>query len=275
MLFRYWDHIRDWVLLAVFLLVSVVMMLAHNDPMLRGMRAVSLEVTGYVEARIASAGQFVRAIDENEFLRRENITLNSQLARLRAARLENEQLTAALAFQEDTTYEKVAARIITKDIFGQNNFLTLDVGRNSGVEVDMPVVDERGILGRVVLVSARHSRVMPYLNTGFHVPATIQSLFAVGMISWPGVRSDALLLEDIAKTVNVEVGQLVVTSRESGIFPAGYPVGTISAVANRPGENALSIDVRPISPLHRAQYAFVLLHTIDPERAQLEAEQLR
>ena len=273
--FRLWDRIRDWVILATLLLSSVVMMLAQNDPMLRGMRGVSLEITSWVEARFAWVGQFFRALDENEVLRRDNIELSSQLARLREARLENERLALALAFQQDSAYQKVAARIITKDIFGQDNSLTLDVGRADGVETGMAVVDEKGILGRVIFVSTHYSRVMPYLNTEFHVPAKIQPLQAVGIISWPGSRSDVLLLENVVKTEPVEAGQRVVTSRASSVFPPGYPVGLIDSVANRPGENLLEIHVRPASPLNTAQHAFVILQKVDPERARLEVQQVR
>ena len=273
--FRLWDRIRDWVILSALLLGSVVMMLAQNDPLLRGMRGVSLEVTSWVEARFAWVGRFFRAIDENEVLRRDNIELSSQLARLREARLENEKLRQLLAFHQDSTYQKVAARIIAKDIFAQQNFLTLDVGSDDGVETGMAVVDDQGILGTVIFVSRHYSRVMPYLNTEFHVPAKIQPLQAEGMISWPGSRPDVLVLEHVAKTELVEAGQLVVTSRASSVFPPGYPVGHVDSVATRPGENLLEIHVRPTAPLNTAQHAFVILHKLNPERVGLEAERLR
>lgn len=273
--FRLWDRVRDWAVLCVLLLSSLFMMLAQNDPMLRGMRSVSLEVTSWVEARFSWVGRFFRAIDENEVLRRDNIALSSQLARLREARLENEKLRQLLVFHEDSTYQKVAARIIAKDIFAQENYLTLDVGQEDGVGPGMAVVDDKGILGTVIFVSAHYSRVMPYLNTEFHVPAKIQPLQAEGMISWPGSRPDMLILENVVKTERVEAGQLVVTSTSSGVFPPGYAVGRVDSVANKPGENLLEIHVRPTAPLNTAQHAFVILHRLNPEQSLLEAQRLR
>ncbi len=273
--FRLWDRIRDWVILAALLLSSVVLMLAQNDPMLRGLRGASLEITSWVEARFAWVGQFFRAIDENEVLRRDNIELSSQLARLREAQLENERLKRLLVFHQDSSYQKIAARIIRKDIYGQENFLTLDVGRADGVAPGMPVVDEKGILGMVVFISEHYSRVLPYLNTEFHVAAKIQPLQADGMISWPGSRPNMLVLENIVKTEPVEKGQLVVTSLSSSIFPPGYLVGEIDSVANRPGENLLEIHVRPASPLSTAQHAFVILQQPDLEQERLEVQSLR
>jgi len=270
--FRLWDRIRDWVILSVLLLSSKVIMLAQNDPMLRGMRSVSLEVTSWVEARFARVGHFYRALDENEILRRDNIDLSSQLARSREARLENERLRKLLHFRDSSAQTMVAARIIDKNIFGPNNFLLLDVGRADGIEAAMAVVDEKGILGTVILVSEHYSRVMPYLNTDFHVPGKIQPLQAVGIVSWPGSRYDVLVLENVVKTELVEPGQLVVTG-SSVFFPPGYPIGRIDSVAKRPGENLLEIHLSPAAPLNTADHAFVILHKPDPERASLEEAQ--
>ncbi len=61
--FRLWDRIRDWVILTMLLLSAIVMMLAQNDPMLRGLRGVSLEVTSWVEARFAWVGGFFLALE--------------------------------------------------------------------------------------------------------------------------------------------------------------------------------------------------------------------
>ncbi len=255
-------------------MASVLLMVSKNDPLLRGLRTTSLRLTGAVEARIAWAGHFLRAQSENQTLRRANTELSSQVQLLREARVENERMSAALGLREAATYEMVAARIVAKDIYGLHNFLTLDIGSSSGVELDMPVVNEDGILGRVVLVSSNYCRVLPFLNTEFHVPAKILPILAVGMISWSGTRPDRLALEDVVKTEAVEIGQTVVTSWESGIFPPGYTVGTVASFTTSPGDNVYEISVAPAASLQTAQYAFVLLYKADSERSSLEAQQL-
>ena len=272
--FRLWDRIRDWVVLAVLLVSAVGVMLMQNEPLLRGLRATALEATSAVEARFAWVGRFSRALDENEALRRENIEFSSELARLREARLENERLRNLLAFRDSTTYPMVGARIVSKDIYEDDNYLTLDVGRVDCVKVDMAVVDERGILGKVVFVSENYSRVMPYLNTRFRAPAKVQELGATGLIRWGGTRSDGLTLDHVVKTEPVEPGQLVVTSGYSAIFPPGYPIGRVDSVALRAGRNVLDILVSPLASLDTAEHAFVILTRPDPERLELEERRL-
>lgn len=267
-----WDRIRDFVVLFVMLLVALLFMLNANEQMLRGFRVAALEITGSIEKRIAWAGQLVFAVRDNVRLRRENVQLTSELSRLRVAREENTRLLDLLGFRADSVYQLAPARIVAREPYGQSNFFTLDVGQRKGVAVDMAVINENGILGRIVHVSANYSRVMPYLNTEFHVPAMIEPLFAVGMISWPGSRQDVLVLEDVVQTEPVEAGQMVVTHEASGIFPPNIPVGTVSEVRMRPGLNAWDIEVRPASPLHSARFAFVVLRQVDEERVALEAE---
>jgi rod shape-determining protein MreC len=136
----------------------------------------------------------------------------------------------------------------------------------------MGVVDERGILGRVVLTSAHYCRVISYLNTDFRVAAKVQPLQAFGIVRWDGDRLDRLLMEHVIRTEPVEKGHLVVTSGYSEAFPEGYPIGEVDSVYAPPGENQLTIYLIPTAPLNRAEHAFVLLHHPEPERTELEAE---
>lgn len=267
-----WLRIRDWVLLTGLLVVSTVVMLVRNEPLLRGLRGFALETTAWVETGFSFVGRYVRALDENSRLREENIHLSSELARAREALIENRRLTTLLAVQDSLDYPLLPARIISKDLTRQQNYFTLDVGANEQVKVGMAVVDAAGILGRVVLVTPHYSQVMSYLNTEFFVPAKVQPSQAQGLIRWDGERTDRLLLEHVVKTDSIFSGQLVVTSGYSMYFPPGFPIGRIDSVTIRPGKVELQVQVTPLAPLSRAEHAFVLLFTPDPERESIEVD---
>ncbi|NBC17771.1 MAG: rod shape-determining protein MreC [Bacteroidetes bacterium] len=250
-------------------------MLSVNTPVLRSLRALTLDWTSSVEARFAWVGTFFRALNENQELRRENIALASEVARSREARLENAQLRSMLRFEQRSSFPLLPARIVARDLFGQQNHVTLNVGRRDSVEVGMAVVTERGILGKVILVGDAYSSVMPLLNTDFRVPAKVQPLQTSGILRWPGTDPTQLLLEHIVKTEPVEVGQLVVTSGESSVFPEGYPIGRVDSVAIKVGRNTLDLYVAPLVSLHVAPAAFVILQTKDPELAQFSEMPVR
>lgn len=267
---RFWERVRDRGLLFLLLAVSLLVLLNKNEPMIRGFRAAALEVTGSVETRFAWAGSFFRALDENERLRDANINLSSEVAKLREAEIQNERLTRMLALRDTTEIPMVSARIVGKEITQEQNFLTLDVGRDDSVAVGMAVVDDRGVIGKVVLVSASYALVMPYLNTEFRVSAKIQPDQVDGIVRWGGRNRMQLLMDHVVKTEDIRPNQWVVTSGYSSVFPPGYLIGTVDSTATRPGRNELQVYLTPAAPLHNADFVFVLLEKPDPERIDLE-----
>jgi rod shape-determining protein MreC len=260
----------DWLLLAALLFTATTIMVTQNAPLLRTLRAETMEWTAQVESTFAWMGRYLRVLERNDELRRENIRLSSQVARTRAVRQRNDELRRLLNLTDSSDASLRPARIVTKDIFQKNNFLTLDVGQDDGIAKGMPVVHESGIVGTVVLVNDHHARVMPFLNTDFRVPGTVLPLRAEGIVRWDGERLDRLQLDHVVKTEPVEAGQRVVTSGHSDIFPPGRRIGTVDSVAAPAGRNELQILLRPAVSLYKISHAVVILRTPDPEQRQLE-----
>lgn len=270
---KLWDRIGDWVILFLLLIIAGLFLQWRNEPAVRGLRARSLEAAAGIENRLAWVGDYLTALEENSRLRSDNIRLSSQLARSREAEIENDRLRRLLALRDTIAAETLAAEIISKDLTRQRNLLTINVGRNDGVEQDMAVVDERGVIGKVVLASSRFARVMPYLNTEMRIPAKVQPSESPGIVRWDGDRRDRLIMEHVVKTEPVKKGQLVVASGYSQVFPRGYPVGRIDSVLVRPGRIELILYVTPLSDVEHAEHVFVLLSRQDPERIDLEEQQ--
>lgn len=266
------DQPGDWLLLSALLLIAVGIMVTQNQPLLRTVRAHAMGWTAQVESTFAWMGRYLQALDRNDELRRENIRLSSETARTRSVRQRNKELSRLLELTDSSDAPVRPARIVTKDIFQQDNSLTLDVGRADGVTEGMPVVHEEGIVGTVVLVNDEYARIMPFLNTDFRVPGVIPSLQAEGIVRWDGNRLDRLQLDHVVQTEPVEAGQQVVTSGHSDVFPPGRRIGTVDSVAAPAGRNELQIYLRPAVPLYEITHAVVILRTPDPKRKSLEEE---
>jgi len=274
-MYQLWERLRDWFILALLLSVSVLVLFGQNEGLVKGLRAVALDVTAEVEAQFAWVGNFLRAVEENETLRRENITLSSEVARSRDALIENRRLREQMALQDTTDLHLTPARIVQRDITEQQNLLTLDKGTRDGVQEGMGVVSVQGIIGRVVLVSARYARVMPLLNTDLRVPARVQPSDAAGLVRWPGVNPERLLMEYVVRTEAVEVGDRIVTGHESEVFPPGYLIGRIEEIDQQPGQNQLLIHLRPAAELQQTHHVFVVNRLPDAELQALREEPLR
>lgn len=260
----------DWLLLGGLLLLATTLMITQNQPLLRTLRAQAMGWTAQVESTFAWMGRYLRVLERNDELRRENIQLSSKAARTRSVRERNEELKRLLNLTDSSDASLRPARIVTKDIFQKDNLLTLDVGRTDGVEEGMPVVHERGIVGTVVLVNDHYAQVMPFLNTDFRVPGAVLPLQAEGIVRWDGERLDRLHLDHVVKTEPVEAGQQVVTSGHSDIFPPGRRIGTVDSVASSPGRSELEIFLRPAVPLYEISHAVVILRVPDPDRQAVE-----
>jgi len=256
-----WDRLRDWLLLLGLLVISVAVLLTQNEPALKGMRAQALEITARVEVGFAWMGNFIRALDENDRLRAQNIRLSSEVARSRADLILNQRLRGLLALKDTSSLPLRPVHILSKNQL-QTSFI-IDAGKSQGIRPGMSVIDTRGILGIIQLVSKHYSEAISYRNTDFRVPGQIQPLLVDGIVSWEGKRQNKLLMELVVKTEPVRRGQLVVTSGYSGSFPAGYPIGTVDSVAVRQGRGELQIYVQPKAPLIDAIYAFVVLRKTD------------
>lgn len=272
---RLWERVRDYVLLAVLLIASLVLLLSKNEPFFRSARALALQATAPVEGTFSVTGRYSRALDENDDLRADNIRLAAEVARLREARNENDRLRALIAFRDSVDFSMVPARVVGKDITKQDNLLTIDAGARDSVRVGMAVIDERGIVGKVVLTSEDYSLVMPHQNTNFRVPAKIDLLKRDGVVRWDGLAYDRLLMEYVVKTEPVVRGQLVVTSGFSGTFPPGIPVGKVDSVFAAKGRNDLVIYLEPASSVSTVDYVYVLTDQVSPERQELEATSLQ
>jgi len=255
---RIWERTRDWVLLSVLIVSSLVVMLTVNEDMLRGLRARSLEATASIESLFAGLGRYVRALDENEVLRTQNIDLANQVALMRSAQAENQRLESMLALADTLNYEVLAARVSAKDITSERNFLTIDVGREDGIEENMAVIDPSGIVGKVTLVGNDYSRVMTYLNADFFVSASVLPSLTDGIARWDGRRFDRLILEHVVRSARVTSGNLVVTNGYSTFSQPGYPIGVVDTVFAEPGTSTWTIHVRPNARLDNLSHVFVV-----------------
>lgn len=266
---RNWQAVREYGILALLLIISLGVMLSRDGETFRAVRGASLQITGPVNNAFAQIGRYTGALRENAFLQDQTVQLSAELAQLRAAQRENERLRGLVGFRDTVTTTMLPARVITKDLSRQDNLLTINVGTRDGVEVEMPVIDDRGLVGKIILAGERYSLVMPHQNTQFAVPAQIVELGRDGIVRWDGTNRDRLTMEYVVKTEPVERGMLVTTGLVSANYPPGIPIGRVDSAFAAQGRNDLIIQLEPSAPISTVDIVYVILNPIDPELAAL------
>lgn len=140
------------------------------------------------------------------------------------------------------THKLISAKVVANSIDRPDNLITIDKGHVDGVKRDMGVISGMGVVGIVYLVSDHYSIVIPVINNRSNISCTIQGRGYFGYLHWDGGVSHLAYLEDVPRHAHFKLGDYVVTSGYSAVFPPGIMVGKILHVFN--SSNGLSYRVQ-------------------------------
>ena len=258
---------KEYLVLAAFIVLSLFLLASNDNPQVKRVRSVSTVVFGLVGERMMFIPRYFGLKNENELLRRINLSLSDEAYQLRDARLENLRLHQLLGLKDRSKYEFVAAKVVGKNLTLLSNTMTLDVGTADGIEEHMPVVGDGGLVGIITAASQHFSVVNMVLNTDFRASAKVQRSRVDGIIAWDG---KALMLKNIPKTLDVKAGDVVMTSEYSSSYPADIKIGVVTDAQVYPSTLFKTISVAPSVDFVKLEEVFVLMLTPDSERIELE-----
>jgi rod shape-determining protein MreC len=187
--------------------------------------------------------------EEVAFLRRENSGYRELLAT-------HERLRRLLQFKEVIERPVVAAQVIGLDPSGWFKSVIIDKGENDGLRWDMPVVNASGVVGRIVSVADNYSKVLLIIDQNSAVDCLTQRSRDRGMVK--GTSGPVCKMGYVAKSADVDVGDLVITSGLGGIFPKGLLVGNILGVKEGEGKLFREIEVMPSVDFSKLEEVLVI-----------------
>lgn len=135
-------------------------------------------------------------------------------------------------------FKLINAKVVSNSLDKEENFITIDKGSWDGVRKDMGVACGNGVVGVVYLVGTHYSIVLPVLNSKSNISCSIQGRSYFGYLRWAGGAKNIAYLDDIPRHAKFKLGDRIITSGYSAIFPAGILVGKIKHVYN--SEDGLS-----------------------------------
>ena len=152
-------------------------------------------------------------------------------------------------------YVYTTASVVSSSVNKRNNFMIIDKGMDDGVRTSMGVISPRGaMVGYVVGCSNRYAAVMPILNTSFRSSGMLPGGGNYASIEWSGNGIHTVQLNGLSKYSNPEIGDTIVSTGHSNIFPQGILIGRIKSFELNDIQTAYNIDVElavDISALHR------------------------
>ena len=184
---------------------------------------------------------------------------------------ENERLRRLLNFKGESKLDVLPARVIGRDPSAFFDSSIVNRGSLDGVTLNMPVVTEGGVVGRVSAVSPLTSQVDLLTKKGSGIGAVVGQIGESGALGVVVGTSDSEILEMkyVSGSIDVQIGQSIFTSGQDDIYPAGLKIGEIVNVISGSATTPHRILVRPASQLNSMQEVGILLYE-PPERLEYE-----
>ncbi len=192
---------------------------------------------------------------ENTRLREDVRQLALANSNLMQAQEENSRLRRLLDFSVVLPYQTLGARVIGRTPNFLSNTLFLDRGSADGVQADLPVVSDTGVVGRTMLVTPNNCQVQLLTNADASIGAMVERTRAPGVVR--GTENLLLDMNYVSNTEEVNVGDTLITSGLDGIYPKGLPIGKI--VDSQKGKTGFrAIRVEPSADVVRTEEVLIL-----------------
>lgn len=199
----------------------------------------------------------VNAHKENLRMKKEIDSLRMENIRLRELLATHQRLQKLLQFKEITDQPILAAQVIGRDPTGWFKSVIIDKGTNSGININMPVVNAEGVVGRLVSVSSNYSKVLLIIDQNSAVDCIVRRSRDNGIVK--GLTSKRCTFDYVLKTSDVRVGDVVVTSGLGRVYPKGIPVGEVVEVKDSPGGLFKHVQIKPMVDFSRLEELLIIL----------------
>ena len=189
----------------------------------------------YLKNKIAGNDSFFQNIDnlqkENEELKAKNSKLEQDLREFEIIKSENETLKEYVNLKDKyQDYESLPAYVINKDIGNYSNTVVINVGKKDGIQENMTVIADEGLVGHVISVTDTTAKVQTIVDTATAVTSTISTTKDTIIVQ--GTLDDRTLLKAtyIPTDASILQGDSIETSGIGGIYPKGIHIGTIKDI---------------------------------------------
>ena len=196
-------------------------------------------------------------LEENTRLREKQVFLNVQLQKLTTLEAENRRLRSLLESAVNTSERVLIAELLAVDFDPYRHHILLNRGRQHGVYVGQPALDQQGVIGQIIRADPLTATAILITDPNHALPIQINRT-GVRTLALGTGNFQELELPHVPNNEDVKVGDLLVTSGMGGRFPRGYPVGMVTKVEFDPGSPFAHIVAKPVARLDRIREVMLL-----------------
>lgn len=266
-LFRIWEQFKEYVILVLLLIISLITLSLNQKPEIKNVRAAAFGTFATVTSVISDVINITKIKSENERLRRVNAELMLQVNRLREHGLLNEQLTGLIGLKDTSNFPLIPATIVSRSMTKSQSTITINVGKRDGVLPGMPVINDQGLIGVVHSTSEDFAIARTLKNIDLKLTVKDERSRVDGIMKWNG---EDLVIVDIPKTYDIEQGDRIIVSELSSIIPVPVPVGVVTTLSKVETGIFNEVKVKPYVDFIKVEKVFVLGVVQSKQKNELE-----
>lgn len=274
-LLKFFVKYSSWFLFALYIVAGCVLLFSTN-PFQHHVYLSSANIVSSGVYRAAnSVTSYFSLRDINEDLQRRNSDLELEIYHLKdVIRNYQEQVHADTMTVDSalTRYHFLIAHVINNSINRSHNYITIEKGRLDGVEPEMGVIDQNGIVGIVNVVGDHTARLISVLNPYLRLSCKVKGEQQVGSLVWDGKNPGEAILEELPKHAKFIKGDTIVTSGYSSVLPEGVPVGTILSGTRDREDNFYTLRVKLFTDFSTLSTVRVIRDNMKEELTTVEKE---
>ena len=263
---------NHWFVFLILEVVSMVLLFQYNSYQGSAWFSSANAVTGKLYEWDANVETFFSLTKVNQELTQRNAYLEQEVQKLSDSLVsvtKDSSIYHRDQFALLRNYRLIPAKVVANSIDKPGNLMTIDKGSADGIHKDMGVISGTGVVGIVYLVAEHYAIVIPVLNTKSNISCMIQNRGYFGYLRWKGGVSDLAYLEEVPRHAHFKLGDYVVTSGYSAVFPPGVRVGRILHVFNSADGLSYRIQLRLSTDFARLRDVCVIDDSAMKERLEI------
>ncbi len=192
----------------------------------------------------------------NKKLLKEASQLKMESVTYQELKLENSRLKKLLKLKEKSPMKLIASSVISEDLLSENQTLTINKGMKEGVKAQMGVLGLNGVIGNILKTSSKRSQVLILTDRFFVIEGLIQRSREKLIIQ--GTGDNLISARHLGLSLDIQMGDLIVTSGSGGIYPKGLPIGVVQNIKISNAGITKAAAIRPLVDLFNAEELFVI-----------------
>ena len=247
---------KEHLLFILLIAFSLNLLLKNDTPNSILVRAKFLDSFSFISSPSMWLKTIVQLEQETQLLREKNLQLALQSEEMVRSYQENINLKKLLDYKRDSNFDLVASKVLNMGSSSNLSSITINVGSDDGVKENLPIIIPEGVIGKTILAGKSTTLVQLITDVNFRASVRIYPSGSVGILRF--LRDDICEVREVQKNAEIKLGDTVLTSGFSDIYPSNLKIGSVIEIQDEIGSFQKIVKVRISSKIGSLLNVFVV-----------------